>query len=495
MMTKIRLLNISTLELEKFPNDRCPIIPRYIIASHRWEKSEEEYASNWRSPSRSNPVSFKVHGFRKVIRKHRRDIKWLWLDSICMEGMTHPEREEAVHSMFQWYRNAEACYSYLRDVTSKNNMEKSDWFKRCWTLQELLAPDVVVFFSRDWKILGHKCPGTRTQHDHEKYRHNLNDCISKTTQIDAEVLYEFENIQRLTKSDVVEDVRRWMDGRKATRTEDAVYSLFGIFDVSIALIYGEGKNKAWERFLKALPQTDPLHRLTIYNTRNGQPLWTLSSTSTDQHDFNAVSHKAPVRGAQSSSAGSDRPQSAFDGGEESWTSSRMSWSGPMYQNIRSEISPQVQSYNTPQRPLHIDRASTTGSRILSSLPVNNRTGMSSADPFPTSIYSPSSRPTRYVDSVAPLDTNETAIQRSAITRAGPDGRTLQTVPFGLWDYPSNTSHGQDSYRPHQPLQAYQAYQAYQRSRKVEDGNDPEEDSEEEQDQNSDPDEDFEEDSE
>jgi hypothetical protein len=65
--------------------------------------------------------------------------------------------------MFAWYHNALVCFAYLLDVSSGTDMGdpgldfgKSKWFTRGWTLQELLAPKAVVFYSREWKILGTK---------------------------------------------------------------------------------------------------------------------------------------------------------------------------------------------------------------------------------------------------------------------------------------------------------------------------------------------------
>lgn len=37
-----------------------------------------------------------------------------------------------------------------------NEGKPSDWFKRGWTLQELLAPSVVVFFDTYWNTIGQK---------------------------------------------------------------------------------------------------------------------------------------------------------------------------------------------------------------------------------------------------------------------------------------------------------------------------------------------------
>ena len=102
--------------------------------------------------------------------------------------------------MFQWYRDAEVCFAYLRDVYGTRplkSVKSSDWFTRGWTLQELVAPDVVVFFSRDWTLLGHKCPTNHLPHRHSMYGADMNMLISEITNINHSVLEDFDNIRVL----------------------------------------------------------------------------------------------------------------------------------------------------------------------------------------------------------------------------------------------------------------------------------------------------------
>ena len=58
--------------------------------------------------------------------------------------------------MFRWYKQASICYAYLQDVNVVNDLETSRWFTRGWTLQELLAPRDVAFYSASWHHLGSK---------------------------------------------------------------------------------------------------------------------------------------------------------------------------------------------------------------------------------------------------------------------------------------------------------------------------------------------------
>src|ERR1700730_4941187 len=77
--------------------------------------------------------------------------QYVWIDSCCIDKSRSAEFSEAINSMFRWYRDAQVCYAYLPDVPG-NDMDPelpgsafqgSVWFKRGWTLQELLAPAMV----------------------------------------------------------------------------------------------------------------------------------------------------------------------------------------------------------------------------------------------------------------------------------------------------------------------------------------------------------------
>jgi hypothetical protein len=140
--------------------------------------------------------------------------------------------------MFRWYQNAAKCYVYLSDVSIGKDSAPSDflwepafrksrWFTRGWTLQELLAPRSVEFFSREGKRLGNK--------------YSLEQQIHEITGIAVKALHghlsQFSN----------DDRRIWAAKRETTIEEDQVYCLLGIFDVYLPLIYGEGKEHASRR--------------------------------------------------------------------------------------------------------------------------------------------------------------------------------------------------------------------------------------------------------
>jgi hypothetical protein len=137
--------------------------------------------------------------------------------------------------MFRWYREATVCYAYLTDVTEVSQIENSRWFTRGWTLQELVAPATVRFYTLDWRYLGSKI--------------SLQSDIRRITGIYAKILTTGE-------LDSVSIARRmsWAAKRQTTRIEDRAYSLMGIFDVNMPLLYGEGK-KAFARLQEAIMKT------------------------------------------------------------------------------------------------------------------------------------------------------------------------------------------------------------------------------------------------
>jgi hypothetical protein len=144
--------------------------------------------------------------------------------------------------MFRWYQEAAKCYVYLSDVSvAKQNasdkfseftwepaFRESRWFTRGWTLQELLAPGLVEFVSREGKQLGDK----RTL---ERQIHEITGIAIPALR--GTPLSQFRVDERLS----------WAENRQTTRKEDKAYSLLGIFDVFMSLIYGEGEENAFKR--------------------------------------------------------------------------------------------------------------------------------------------------------------------------------------------------------------------------------------------------------
>lgn len=135
--------------------------------------------------------------------------------------------------MFRWYRRAQVCYAYLKDVKNVSDLNRSTWFQRGWTLQELLGPGQMTFWNNEWKLLGS--------------RSDLRHTLAHASGIDEACLAG----QRIYKSYSVAQRMSWASHRNTTRVEDEAYCLLGLFDVSLPLLYGEGHD-AFQRLQEAI---------------------------------------------------------------------------------------------------------------------------------------------------------------------------------------------------------------------------------------------------
>jgi hypothetical protein len=223
------LLNISTddrLSLTCFTGNS---LPSYAILSHTWEADE---ADELTFQDTMNGLGRSKAGYRKIqfcSEEAKRDgLQFFWVDSCCIDRSNSIEVHTAVNSMFRWYRDAAKCYVYLSDVSTGNNSRSSEllwepvfrqsrWFTRGWTLQELLAPRSVQFYSRHGKRLG----------DKDSLKEMIHDITGIAVQaLQGSPLSQFSNHER----------RSWAEKRETTIEEDQIYCLLGIFDISLPLM-------------------------------------------------------------------------------------------------------------------------------------------------------------------------------------------------------------------------------------------------------------------
>ncbi|THU97123.1 HET-domain-containing protein, partial [Dendrothele bispora CBS 962.96] len=208
----------------------------YPILSHTWGEGEVTFQDIQDIEVAKKKDGYaKIEGACRYARKYH--FEWIWIDSCCINKESSAELSEAINSMYQYYEDSRICYVYLADIDAsrgedprspKSALEGSKWFKRGWTLQELLAPSYVVLLDKDWKEIG--------------TRWNLRDVISMITSIPVQVfeggdIYKFSIAQRMS----------WAAFRETTRPEDKAYCLMGIFGVNMPPIYGEGDRKAFMR--------------------------------------------------------------------------------------------------------------------------------------------------------------------------------------------------------------------------------------------------------
>jgi hypothetical protein len=222
-------------------------IPPYAILSHTWVDGQEVTFADMMEKSGKSKTGYDK--IRFCAQQAKSDgLDHFWVDTCCIDKTNSVELAEAIASMFRWYKNARKCYVYLADVSSSagdgNNdrpdrwepaIKNSRWVTRGWTLQELLAPASVEFFSKEETWLGDK--------------QSLMQILHKITGI-ALLALEGTPMASFT----VEERMSWSIKRKTRRGEDAAYSLLGIFDIQMPLIYGEGRQKAMDRLRKEIKE-------------------------------------------------------------------------------------------------------------------------------------------------------------------------------------------------------------------------------------------------
>ena len=248
--------------------------PKYAILSHRWEAGEVTFKDLIDGTSKGKAGYGKIQFCGEQAR--RDGLQYFWVDTCCIDKSNAVELQEAINSMFRWYRDASKCYVYLRDVSwpctdsaDRSNeawewtFRKSEWFSRGWTLQELIAPASVDFFSKDGELLGNKTSLERN--------------ICEVTGIPASALRG----DPLSNFSVAERMS-WAANRETHRQEDMAYSLLGLFGIHLPLIYGEGKKHAFRRLTKEI-QNSPTGEHTTNYFISSQLLITLCKKPSRTH--------------------------------------------------------------------------------------------------------------------------------------------------------------------------------------------------------------------
>lgn len=213
----------------------------YAILSHTWNKSELSFLDvQDLSRAKLDERFGKIRSTCHIACSKK--IKYAWIDTCCIDKSSSAELSEAINTMFRWYKLSQICYVYLDDFEPlppslqerdrislvEARLRKCRWFTRGWTLQELIAPNNMEFFDRDWCFIGAK--------------EDLGPLLSRITKVDLGVL---ENNSTLSSIPIGRKMA-WAAGRETTREEDRAYSLLGIFDINMPLLYGEGE-KAFTR--------------------------------------------------------------------------------------------------------------------------------------------------------------------------------------------------------------------------------------------------------
>lgn len=168
----MRLLRWSSQNELSLTDDLDENIPPYAILSHTWGSDSDEvsFADIQKGQGQSKVGYAKIRFCGEQAKKD--GINHFWVDTCCINKYNQNELSAAINMMFRWYANAQKCYVYLSDVQVEGNLSqiswepdfrKSRWFKRGWTLQELLASlslSSLSVFPVWWRFSHNNCSST-----------------------------------------------------------------------------------------------------------------------------------------------------------------------------------------------------------------------------------------------------------------------------------------------------------------------------------------------
>ncbi|KAF6790371.1 37s ribosomal protein rsm22 [Colletotrichum sojae] len=229
----MRLINVKTGKLEEFHEN----IPSYAILSHTWGPDHEEISFRDAQEGHTSKPGFGKVKFDGCCRQAKVDgLEYAWIDTCCIDKTNAVELSEAINSMFRWYQMADKCYAILAD--------------------ELVAPRELVFYNNKWKSLGSK--------------RQLAGVVAEVTGIPRSYLL---GIAKLQDASVAQRMS-WAANRTTKRREDMAYSLLGIFNVMIPMIYGEGDMafiRLQEEIMRKTPDDSILAWDLSISSHSGKP--------------------------------------------------------------------------------------------------------------------------------------------------------------------------------------------------------------------------------
>ena len=255
----------------------------YAILSHTWMRDTpgDVTFQDWATREHNPQGNMKIVKFCEVTAQNH-NITLGWMDTVCINKDSSSELDESIRSMYNWYRGASVCITYLSGSANISNAHQDSWFTRGWTLQELLAPSHNVFYNGNWKRMASGGDAA------------MQLAIQQATGITSQELAQCWNgdISKIPLSRRMQMVC----GRQVTREEDTSYSLLGILDVDISIAYGEGASRAFFRLVRELLNTKK-NVIDLFN-RNYDYGERLLPSSLESYNYRNPCHDDPDGGTK-----------------------------------------------------------------------------------------------------------------------------------------------------------------------------------------------------
>ncbi|KAK2734735.1 vegetative incompatibility protein het-e-1 [Colletotrichum kahawae] len=196
--------------------------PEYITLSHGYKEDAEE-----------NIEDLRLDFITFVAKEHC--ISHVWLDPHCM-GQTQDEISRSVESMFKYYQGARFCCVWLRGLSIWDvwNQSCHPCFTESWLLQDLLASTCIQVYAWERSFIG-QITKTTTQESREDPEDRILYRLANSMRLPFAILsYPWPEIH---SHYTVAQKMSWAAGRTTHYPEDKAYSLLGILDVNIPVIY------------------------------------------------------------------------------------------------------------------------------------------------------------------------------------------------------------------------------------------------------------------
>jgi len=69
--------------------------------------------------ARAKRAFTKVENTCRLAQEH--GLEYCWIDTCCIDKRSSAELQEAINSMFEWYKSSKLCYAYISDVNISGN--------------------------------------------------------------------------------------------------------------------------------------------------------------------------------------------------------------------------------------------------------------------------------------------------------------------------------------------------------------------------------------
>ncbi|KAJ0149453.1 Vegetative incompatibility protein HET-E-1 [Colletotrichum tanaceti] len=149
------------------------------------------------------------------IALRRYGCKHAWLDTCCIDKTSSAELSEAINSMFRWYKEAYVCFVFISDLAPE-------------TARGRPAP-----------------PPPPPPSDHgPAYHHDISDLSRCKWYVEFYDAGRAARLSAITNIDV--DILMLKKELSAVPAADRAYSLLGLFDINVSMLYGEG-HRAFQR--------------------------------------------------------------------------------------------------------------------------------------------------------------------------------------------------------------------------------------------------------